>query len=182
MIIGRDKLDQINGVRQKLLSFEKFLQNYPEWRNKVVLIQVTTPPPHEIPKLESQVSELVSRINGQYGSLEFSPVRHYHQHLDQDEYFALLALADASLVTTVRDSMNLMALEFIVCQDGNHSPLIISEFTGTSGSLSAALLVNPWDYLGVAQCINEALCMSKEEKLSKHQVGLFLSIKSCLMS
>lgn len=97
-------------------------------------------------------------------------MRHFHQHLDQEEYFALLTLADSALVTSVRDSMTLMALEFIVCQENNYSPLILSEFTGTSGSLSAALLVNPWDYMGVAQSINEALSMSREEKFCKHQV------------
>lgn len=34
IIVGRDKLDPVKGVLQKLESFEKFLQDYPEWRNK----------------------------------------------------------------------------------------------------------------------------------------------------
>jgi trehalose 6-phosphate synthase/phosphatase len=51
----------------------------------VVLIQVTTPPQTEIPRLEAKFSELVARINGHFGSLEFAPVHHYHQlHLDRD--------------------------------------------------------------------------------------------------
>ncbi|KAJ3102876.1 threalose-6-phosphate phosphatase [Phlyctochytrium bullatum] len=169
IIIGRDKLDQIKGVQHKLNAFEKFLTLYPEWQNKVVLIQVTSPPQRESPKLESKVSELVSRINGSFGSLEFAPVHHYHQHLDQDEYFALLSVADIGLITSVRDGMNTTSHEFVVCQHENHGPLILSEFTGTAGSLSAAMLVNPWDYLGVANAINEALLMSKEEKFNKHQ-------------
>ncbi len=47
--------------------------NYPEWRNKVVLIQVTAPALNDSPKLERQVSELVSHINGEFGSLSFTP-------------------------------------------------------------------------------------------------------------
>lgn len=35
LIVGRDKLDNIRGVRQKLLSYELFLNTYPEWRDKV---------------------------------------------------------------------------------------------------------------------------------------------------
>jgi trehalose-6-phosphate synthase len=35
----------------------------------------------------------------------------------------------------------------VICQEENHGTLILSEFTGTAGSLSAALLVNPWDYV-----------------------------------
>ena len=108
---------------------------------------MTSPPQRESPKLESKVSELVSRINGSFGSLEFAPVHHYHQHLDQDEYFALLSVADLALITSVRDGMNTTSHEFVVCQQDNKAPLILSEFTGTAGSLSAAVLVNPWDYI-----------------------------------
>jgi hypothetical protein len=37
LIVSRDKLDSIRGVRQKLLSYELFLNTYPEWRDKVGL-------------------------------------------------------------------------------------------------------------------------------------------------
>jgi trehalose-6-phosphate synthase len=111
----------------------------------VVLIQVTLPTPNELPKLESQVSDIVARINGHYGSLEFTPVRHYHQNIDNDEYLALMRVADAALVTSLREGMNTMSLEYVICQSEKKSPLILSEFTGSAGSMSAALLVNPWD-------------------------------------
>ncbi|KAG5457255.1 MAG: glycosyltransferase family 20-domain-containing protein [Olpidium bornovanus] len=169
IIIGRDKLDQTKGVRQKLLAFEKFLQEYPEWRGRVVLIQVTSPPQRDTPKLETKVSELVSRINGTYGSLEFAPVHHYHQHIDRDEYYALLSVADIGLITSVRDGMNTTSHEFVVCQQENKGPLILSEFTGTAGSLSSSLQVNPWDYVGVADMIEEALVMSPEEKETRQK-------------
>ena len=35
IIVGRDKLDLVKGVLQKLAAFEKFLMDYPEWRDKV---------------------------------------------------------------------------------------------------------------------------------------------------
>ena len=89
---------------------------FPEWQNKVVLIQVTSPPLRPEPHLESKVNELVSRINGHFGSLEFAPVHHYHQHLDMDEYFSLLSAADMALITSVRDGMNTTSHEFVVCQ------------------------------------------------------------------
>lgn len=76
VIIGRDKLDVVKGVVQKLKAFEKLLLDYPEWRGNVVLIQVTSPSLTDSPKLERQVSELVAHINGEYGSLDFIPVHH----------------------------------------------------------------------------------------------------------
>lgn len=45
-------------------------------------------------------------LQGQYGSLQFQPVHHYHQTIDRDEYFALLSVADLALVTSIRDGMN----------------------------------------------------------------------------
>jgi trehalose 6-phosphate synthase/phosphatase len=76
IIMGREKLDVAKGVYNKLQAFEKFLEVYKEWRGKVVLIQVTTPALSESPKLERMVAELVSHINGLYGSLDFTPVHH----------------------------------------------------------------------------------------------------------
>ncbi|KAF9930311.1 threalose-6-phosphate phosphatase [Linnemannia zychae] len=168
IIVGRDKLDPVKGVLQKLRAFEKFLNDYPEMQGQVVLIQVTSPPLVENIKLETKISELVAHINGTYGSLNFTPIHHYNQHIDRDEYYALLSIADIGLITSVRDGMNTTSLEYIMCQNENHGPLILSEFTGTAGSLGGALMVNPWDYQGVARVIYEALNLTPEDKLIRH--------------
>ena len=165
LIVGRDRLDSVRGVAQKLQAFERFLEMYPEWREKVVLIQVTSPTSIETErdepetKIGTRVNELVMKINGQYGSLGFSPVQYYPQYLSQDEYFALLRVADIGLITSVRDGMNTTSLEYIICQKHSHGPLILSEFSGTAGSLSDAIHINPWDLSGVAEKIHSALIM-----------------------
>jgi trehalose 6-phosphate synthase/phosphatase len=174
IIVGRDRLDSVRGVAQKLMAFEIFLERYPEWRDKVVLIQVTTPTSVEESKedseakITSQISNLVATINGRYGSLSFSPVQYYPQYLSRREYFGLLRVADVGLITSVRDGMNTTSLEYIVCQQSNQGPLILSEFSGTAGSLSSAIHINPWDLGGVATAINEALTMSSSEKMAQH--------------
>ncbi|GAB1196081.1 glycosyltransferase family 20-domain-containing protein [Aspergillus pseudonomiae] len=173
IIVGRDRLDSVRGVAQKLQSFEVFLERYPEWRDKVVLIQVTSPTSVEEEKEEnkiaSQISNLVSTINGRFGSLSFSPVKYYPQYLSQPEYFALLRVADVGLITTVRDGMNTTSLEYIICQQQSHGPLILSEFSGTAGTLSSAIHINPWDTAGVAGAINQALTMSPGDRKASHQ-------------
>jgi trehalose-6-phosphate synthase len=142
VIISRDKLDPIKGVCHKLLAFEKFLNDYPEWRDKAVLVQVTIPQ-NDSHQLESKISEIVSNINSKFGSLSNSPVICYNHKINRIEYFSLLTIADVCLITSIRDGMNLTS--HIVCQQERKSPLILSEFTGTAGSLSAAIHVNPWD-------------------------------------
>lgn len=172
IVVGRDKIDLVKGVLQKLAAFEKFLLDFPEWRNKVVMIQLTDGTTNESAKMEHKVSELVAHINSTFGSLEFAPVHHFHHQIQLDEYYALLTTADVAVITANRDSMNTTSLEYIVCQDGEgkRGPLILSELTGTAGSLSSALMVNPWDYAGVAKAINDALLMSEEEKYARHVV------------
>ncbi|OZJ03390.1 hypothetical protein BZG36_04003 [Bifiguratus adelaidae] len=168
IIVGRDTLDFGKGVEQKLRGFENFLEDYPEMHGKVVLIQVSAPALVDSPRLESKIADHVSQINSKYGSLDFTPVHHYHQHIDRDEYYALLSVADLALITSVRDGMNTTSLEYVVCQQKNNAPLILSEFTGNAGSLSAAVIVNPWDYKGVSKAIYDCLSMSEEERLQRH--------------
>lgn len=174
IIVGRDRLDSVRGVAQKLQAFELFLERYPEWREKVVLIQVTSPTSVEEEKedpdnkIAGQISNLVSTINGRFGSLSFSPVQYYPQYLSPREYFALLRVADVGLITTVRDGMNTTSLEYIVCQQTNHSPLILSEFSGTAGTLPSAIHINPWDLGGVANAIDRALKMPADQRRDQH--------------
>tara|TARA_R110002003_G_scaffold104_42_gene8573 strand:- start:9493 stop:11955 length:2463 start_codon:yes stop_codon:yes gene_type:complete len=175
IIVGRDRLDAVRGVVQKLQAFEMFLEKYPEWQGKVVLIQVTSPSglitdraDGAQEKIVNNISDLAAKINGVYGSLDFTPVRHFPQYLSREEYFALLRLANIGLITSVRDGMNTTSMEYVICQKDNHGPLILSEFSGTAGSLAGALHINPWDLSGVADSINEALKLSDKEREEQH--------------
>ncbi|KAI8901069.1 glycosyltransferase family 20-domain-containing protein [Globomyces pollinis-pini] len=163
VVIGRDKNDYVKGVSPKLLAFERFLEDHPEMHGKVVLIQVSLSTA-EANELETKVSGIVGRINSKFGTIEYVPIVYLHQDISFNHYLALLTMADACLITSLRDGMNLTSHEYVVCQDEKHSPLIISEFAGTYSSFGAALRVNPWDTTEVANAIHEALTMSSEDK------------------
>ncbi|KAI0641353.1 trehalose 6-phosphate phosphatase [Trametes meyenii] len=170
IIVGRDKLDVVKGVVQKLRAFEKLLQDYPQWIGNVVLIQVTSPALTDSPKLERQVSELVAHINGEYGSLDFIPVHHYHQTIKKDEFYALLSVADLGVITPLRDGMNTTSMEFVIAQErSKKSPLILSEFMGISSNMADALQINPWNLSEVAAAMHRGLTMPDDEKLRRHQ-------------
>lgn len=170
IIVGRDKLDVVKGVIQKLRAFEKLLQDFPEWIGNVVMIQVTSPALTDSPKLERMVSEIVAHINGEYGSLDFIPVHHYHQTLKKDEFYALLSVADLAVITPLRDGMNTTSMEFVIAQEKTgKNPSVLSEFMGISKNMEEALLVNPWNLGDVAAAINRGLLMSAEEKATRHE-------------
>ncbi|KAJ9668805.1 Trehalose-6-P synthase/phosphatase complex subunit [Coniosporium apollinis] len=169
LIVARDKLDTIRGVRQKLLAFELFLNKYPEWRDKVVMIQVATSTTDN-PDLSATVSEIVIRIEAQHSTLAHQPLVFLRQDIAFGQYLALLSVADTLMITSLREGMNLTVHEFVLCQDGKgsdkkHGPVILSEFTGSASLFGSHVLsVNPWDYQKCADAIKIALEMSPVEK------------------
>ncbi|CAA3029350.1 alpha,alpha-trehalose-phosphate synthase [UDP-forming] 1 [Olea europaea subsp. europaea] len=173
VMLGVDRLDMIKGIPQKLLAFEKFLEEKPSWHDKVVLLQIAVPTRTDVPeyqKLSSQVHEIVGRINGRFGTLTAVPIHHLDRSLDFQALCALYAVTDVALVTSLRDGMNLVSYEFVACQDSKKGVLILSEFAGAAQSLGAgAILVNPWNVTEVAAAIEQALIMPAEEREKRHQ-------------
>ncbi|KAF9620637.1 hypothetical protein IFM89_013663 [Coptis chinensis] len=172
VMLGVDRLDMIKGIPQKILAFEKFLEENPSWQDKVVLLQIAVPTRTDVPeyqKLTSQVHEIVGRINGRFGTLTAVPIHHLDRSLDFHALCALYAVTDVALVTSLRDGMNLVSYEFVACQDSKKGVLILSEFAGAAQSLGAgAILVNPWNITEVASSIGYALNMHAEEREKRH--------------
>ena len=49
-MLGVDRLDMIKGIPQKILAFEKFLEENPDWNDKVVLLQIAVPTRTDVPE------------------------------------------------------------------------------------------------------------------------------------
>lgn len=62
----------------------------------------------EYKNLEIIVNELVGRINGRFGSIEYMPIHFLHQSIELHELIALYAAADVCLISSTRDGMNLV--------------------------------------------------------------------------
>ncbi|KAI0292362.1 alpha-trehalose-phosphate synthase [Multifurca ochricompacta] len=169
LVVGRDKLDEVQGVRHKLLAFEAFLDKHPEYHQKVVLIQVALQTSEEN-EAHGGVADVVARINSRFSTLTYQPVVFLHtEDLSFSQYLALLEVADAFLVTSMREGMALRTHEFVVCQEERHRPLILSEFTGSYSysGFRSCIAVNPWDTRNTAKAIHQALTMDDDETFSR---------------
>lgn len=172
VIVGVDRLDYIKGVPQKLHSLELFLTQHPEWIGKVVLVQLAVPSRQDVEEyqnLRSTVNELVGRINGRFGTVEFMPIHFMHKSLPFDELCALYAVSDVCLVSSTRDGMNLVSYEYIACQQARQGVMILSEFAGAAQSLNGSIVVNPWDSQQVADAIHEAVTMDVATRAENHK-------------
>lgn len=177
IIVARDKLDNVHGVRQKLLAYETFLRNNPEMRDKVVMIQIATSATEQSELLVT-VSDIVSRVDSLYSTLSHQPLIFLRQDLTISAYLALLSIADVLMISSLREGMCLTAHDFVFCQDGQLAPkkygaIILSEFTGSAAvfedrfdqmTVPTHISINPWDNYGMAKAIRTALDMTEEEK------------------
>ena len=172
LIISIGKLDYTKGIPIRLKAFELFLQNYPEYLGRVSLIVQAIPSgetSEHFYKLKSQVDELVGRVNGNYSTITWTPVRYLNQTFDMDERSELYALCDIALILPIRDGMNLVSKEFVASRHDGEGVLILSELAGASKELHEALLVNPNNLNEIAEAIKEAIEMPVEEQVRRNK-------------
>ncbi|HEU4365270.1 MAG TPA: bifunctional alpha,alpha-trehalose-phosphate synthase (UDP-forming)/trehalose-phosphatase [Candidatus Krumholzibacteria bacterium] len=167
VIVGVDRIDYTKGLVLKFEAYENYLEKHPEARGRDVLLQVAVPSRTLVPeyrRLKAEVDRIVGRINGRFGTSDYAPIQYLAHSTSFEELCALYERADVCLVTSVRDGMNLVALEYTACQRERHGVLVLSEFCGASSSLGSAIAVNPWDRTGVADAIHQALTMPPDER------------------
>lgn len=167
LIVSRDKLDKLRGVKQKFLAYERFLKSNPEKIETTVLIQIFLGSPND-EDYASEVTQIISRINSLADNLSSAlPVVVLHHDISFVQYLALQSEAELFIVSSMREGLNLTCHEFIVATSQKKSPLILSEFTGSSHLLSCndegALLINPWDIRTFSETIEKALNFDKAE-------------------
>ncbi|KAF8903066.1 alpha,alpha-trehalose-phosphate synthase [Mucidula mucida] len=188
LIVGRDKMDEIQGVKHKIQAFQTFLEQHPEYQGKVVLIQIAIPSnPPRSPSLAQvnstltdQILTTVSAINSRFSTLTYQPIVFLPtSDVTYSQYLALLTCADAFIITSLREGMALRSHEFVVSQEdkepGEEGVLVLSEFTGSWSfrGFRSCVGINPWDRMGTAKGIHEALrddC-DASEKVSKEEVA-----------
>lgn len=179
LILGVERLDYTKGIPLKLQAFERFLERNPERAKDVTFLQVLVPSRLTHPEyrhLKGEIEEAVGRMNGKYGGPGVTPVEYMHRSLTPSQLVGLYRFADVCLVNPVRDGMNLIAQEFVLCQReskcrGAHKGiLVLSEFAGAAHYLSRSILVNPWSVAQTADALESALAMGDEEKTDRMRV------------
>ncbi|KAH7679827.1 trehalose 6-phosphate synthase/phosphatase protein [Dioscorea alata] len=187
MLLGVDDMDIFKGISLKLLAMEQLLLQHPEWRGKVVLVQIANPARgkgKDVKDVQAESFAMVKRINEAFGQPGYDPVVLIERQLQFYERIAHYVVAECCLVTAVRDGMNLIPYEYVVSRQGNErldevlglsreapkkSMLVVSEFIGCSPSLSGAIRVNPWNVDAVADAMALALELPESEKQLRHE-------------
>ena len=168
--VGVERLDYTKGLPERFRALGRFFERFPEYRERLVFVQLAAPSRSTIPRyqaLEAEVDAAVQEVNGAYQTKRWKPILYLKRHHEHRDIWPFYRHADFCMVTSLHDGMNLVAKEFISVRDDDDGALILSQFTGASAELRDAILVNPYDVDGMADAIRTAVAMAPDERRAR---------------
>ncbi|MDD5496633.1 MAG: trehalose-6-phosphate synthase [Candidatus Omnitrophica bacterium] len=165
--VGVDRIDYTKGIVERVLAIDRFLQKYPEYKNKFVFIQLAAPSRTHIKRyhdLMGEIDELIEKVNWNHMEGDWRPIIYLKRHFSPEEISPFYRLADICIVSSLHDGMNLVAKEYIAAKRDLNGVLILSRFTGAAKELTDAVQINPYSREEFADSIKFALTMPESEK------------------
>jgi len=166
ILLGVDRMDYTKGIIERLHAIENLLDEHPWYRERITMVQIAAPSRTRIAsyaELGRNVKETVERINKRFQTGHWKPLILIDRQASHDEVSRWYRIADACIVTSLHDGMNLVAKEYVASCADERGVLVLSKFTGAAVELQDALIVNPYDISGVAEAIHQGLEMSRNE-------------------
>jgi trehalose 6-phosphate synthase len=166
LILRVDRADLSKNVLRGFTAFDIFLEQHPEFRERVTFIAHLQPSRQDIPEYVEyleKIEALVAVINHRHGTTDWMPID-LRLRDDFEEAVALYKHYDLLLVNPMWDGMNLVSKEgpLVNTRDGM---IVLSENTGAHEELGeCALSVNPFDVQEQADAMHHALTASADER------------------
>ncbi|WP_371653409.1 MULTISPECIES: trehalose-6-phosphate synthase [unclassified Streptomyces] len=168
-IVRVDRTELSKNIVRGLLAYRQLLADHPEWRERVVHVAFAYPSRQDLTVYRdytAEVARTAAAINSTYGTPGWTPVL-LHVEDDFARSLAAYRLADVALVNPIRDGMNLVAKEVPVVSDEGCA-LVLSREAGAYEELREdAVSVNPYDVMGTAAALHEALSMPRSERAER---------------
>ncbi|MDD5558978.1 trehalose-6-phosphate synthase [Candidatus Methylomirabilis sp.] len=167
LAVGVDRLDYTKGLLERLRGIERFLEKYPKFQGEFTFVELGAPSRTHIKQYQDLIAAIEAesdRINWRFQNSDWKPILLLKRHHTGQAIRRFYKAADACLVTSLHDGMNLVAKEFVAAREDEQGVLILSRFTGASRELRDALIVNPYDIEELADAVYAAVNMTKEEQ------------------
>lgn len=172
-IISVDRLDYSKGLVERFKAYEAFLDRFPEHRRNVEFFQIAPTSRSDVRTYQSirrQLESEAGHINGRLSDLDWTPLHYLNKSHERRILMGLFRSASIGFVTPLRDGMNLVAKEYVAAQNPEDpGVLVLSRFAGAARELTAALIVNPYDCIGMAEALDRALRMPLAERRDRYE-------------
>lgn len=170
-----DSYHPISGLKNKLLSYQLFLQRYPSYQNRIVLIQFVT---QEKQMYDKNTYDLNVIINTRKKIFQIQEEIHrefgpqcliiQEQNPPLEKRLALWTAADIILCSSLKDGLCMPILEYVKCKvmagKLKHSTMISSEFAGCNEGMRGVLVYNPFSATEFLETMDKALSLTPEER------------------
>jgi trehalose 6-phosphate synthase len=168
LIVGVDRLDYSKGLPERLLGFERYLQDHPDMVRKVLYLQIAPSSREGVEAyqaLRANVLALAGQINAEWAEMDHAPMLCVNRNYSRAELAGIYRAARIGLVTPLRDGMNLVAKEYVAAQaPEDPGVLVLSRFAGAARQMKDALIVNPYAPEELADALHEALAMALPDR------------------
>ncbi|TDB67073.1 bifunctional alpha,alpha-trehalose-phosphate synthase (UDP-forming)/trehalose-phosphatase [Arundinibacter roseus] len=167
IIFSVDRLDYSKGLLHRLKGYERFLERFPNWHEKVSFVMVVVPSRDQIEQyqqMKSEIDQTVGRINSSFGKMHWQPIIYQYRSMPFEELVGMYTASDVALITPVRDGMNLVCKEYVASRKDVQGVLILSEMAGAAAELGEALIINPTDAEEIGSAVVRALEMETDEQ------------------
>lgn len=165
--VGVDRIDYTKGIVERVLAIDRFFEKYPQYKKKIVFVQMAAPSRVHIKRyhdLMAEIDELVEKKNWKHLDGSWKPILYLKKHFSADEIIPYYKMADFCLVSSLHDGMNLVAKEYVAAKKDLSGVLILSQFTGASRELTDAVQFNPYAIEEFAEAIKTAIEMPVDER------------------
>lgn len=166
LILRVDRADLSKNVLRGFTAFDLFLEQHPEFRERVTFVAQLMPSRTDVPEYAEyleRIEALVAVVNHRHGTPDWMPIN-LKLRDDLEEAVASYKHYDVLLVNAMFDGMNLVAKEGPLVNE-RAGVSILSENTGAHEELGEfALSVNPFDIQELADSIHAALTMAPAER------------------
>ncbi len=171
-IVGVDRIDYSKGIPHRFRAFERLLDEYPDFRGRVSLLQISPPSRGEVfayAEIRRELEHLAGHVNGRFAHIDWTPIRFLSRSFPRRALAGIYRKSRVGLVTSLRDGMNLVAKEYVAAQDPDDPGiLVLSCFTGAAEEMGEALITNPYATDETAEALKTALTMPLDERRARH--------------
>ncbi len=178
--LGVDRLDYTKGIEERFKGVEVFFDTHPDYLGRFTFLQIASPNREIFQKYRDYadiITKEAERINKKFGTKDWQPIVLEKVQYKLEDIVPLYRLTNLCLITSLHDSMNLVAKEFVAARNDVGGVLILSQFTGASRDLKGSIVINPYSPEQIAEAIHSALIMSPTEQ-RRRMKGMRNSIKN----
>ncbi len=146
LVLSVERMDYTKGILERIEAIRRLFERHPRLKGQVVFIEIATPTRTSVEAYRdyaAQVEVAVARLNAEFGTPDWTPIVDLHLYVEPEKVWVWYHAADAVIVSSLHDGMNLVAKEFVAA-GRDDAVLLLSEFAGAARELREAVPLNPF--------------------------------------